>query len=112
MTPEALVDAARLVTKGKAMSLALAVENGAPVWEGRRRPMHYFSMTGSDCVAGLLHSAIEPGVTFTDDYIDMPLQCSTQWMAWRTGLIRTRCTTVSGRATSPRRGRRTWRCRS
>lgn len=79
LNPQALVAAARLITQGKVLSLSLPIDANGPRWEGRRPPQHYFSMTGSDGIAGLPHSAVEPGVTFTDDYIDMALQCSTQW---------------------------------
>ncbi|MER6975671.1 cyclase family protein [Streptomyces carpinensis] len=61
------------------MSLALPIADDAPRWAGRRAPFHYFTMTGSDAVAGMPYWDIEPGVTFTDDYMDMALQCSTQW---------------------------------
>ncbi|WP_027498989.1 cyclase family protein [Rhodococcus sp. 114MFTsu3.1] len=79
LSASAVVEAAKLVRRGVVFSLALSIDDEAPVWEGRTRPKHYFSMTGSDGIAGLPHSALEPGVTFTDDYIDMPLQASTQW---------------------------------
>lgn len=79
ITPEAILGAARLVTRGEAFSLAIPIDADAPRWSGRRAPMHYFTMTGSDGIVGLPHSANEPGVTFTDDYIDMALQSSTQW---------------------------------
>jgi kynurenine formamidase len=79
ITPESIVAAAGLVRHGTPYSLALPIDVDAPRWSGRRAPMHYFTMTGSDGLAGLPHSANEPGVTFTDDYIDMALQSSTQW---------------------------------
>lgn len=75
----AVADAARLIARGAVMSLALPIDDTAPMWSGRKPPKHYFTMTGSDGITGLPHSGEEPGVTFTDDYIDMALQGSTQW---------------------------------
>jgi kynurenine formamidase len=79
ITPELVVRAAGLVTQGKTFSLALPISGDAPRWWGRRAPLHYFTMTGSDAITGLPHSGTESGVTFTDDYLDMALQASTQW---------------------------------
>jgi kynurenine formamidase len=79
ITPDLVVRAAGLVSRGRTFSLALPISGDAPRWWGRRAPLHYFTMTGSDAVTGLPHSGTEPGVTFTDDYLDMALQASTQW---------------------------------
>ena len=79
ITPEIVAGAAQRVSKGVVFSLALAIDGNSPRWAGRPAPKHYFSMTGADGIAGLPYSAVEPGVAFADDYIDMALQASTQW---------------------------------
>ena len=79
ITADDICDAARLVNSGKVFSLSIPIEVGAPRSDIRAAPVHYFSMTGSDVIAGTPNSAIGPGVAFTDDYIHMALQESTQW---------------------------------
>src|SRR4051794_28187875 len=74
ITPAVVRDGARLVTRGKVISLSLPINDKAPRWAGRPAPKHYFTMTGSDGVVGLPQSTVGPGVTYTDDYIDMALQ--------------------------------------
>lgn len=81
--PGDIVSAARLVIKGKVMSLALpynsdgpqgAKTNYAPL--GRFNPIHLMMRTGTDAYAGVLdHRKIRT----SDDVIIMPLQCGTQW---------------------------------
>lgn len=79
ITPATVVRAASLVNRGAVFSLALPIDDRAPRWSERSQAIHYFTMTGSDAIAGLPYSAREPGVTLSDDYIHMPLQGSTQW---------------------------------
>lgn len=69
ITPDAVARAATLVTRGAVFSLALPIDDRAPRWSQRSSPIHYFTMTGSDAIAGLPYSAVEPGVTLADDYI-------------------------------------------
>jgi len=77
--PDQIVAAAGLVRRGVTVSLALPIDELGPRWPGRPAPKHYFTMSGADGIAGIPYSGAVPGVTYTDDYIDMPLQGSTQW---------------------------------
>ena len=68
VTPECIVEATRLVKRGKVISLALNYDQHGPQGAktkypalGRFNPIHLMTRTG------------------TDDIIIMPLQCGTQW---------------------------------
>ena len=82
-TPEDIVAAARLVRKGKVISLALAYDAKGPQGGktnypalGRFNPIHVMTRTGTDAYSGVLdHRKIRA----SDDIIIMPLQCGTQW---------------------------------
>jgi len=81
--PEDIVAAARLVTKGKVMSLALAFDSNGPQGGktnypalGRFNPIHVMTRTGTDAYSGVLdHRKIRA----SDDILILPLQCGTQW---------------------------------
>jgi kynurenine formamidase len=81
--PEDIVAAARLVQKGKVMSLALAYDSNGPQGGktnypalGRFNPIHVMTRTGTDAYSGVLdHRKIRA----SDDILIMPLQCGTQW---------------------------------
>ncbi len=81
--PEDIVAAARLVRKGKVMSLALAYDTGGPQGGksnypplGRFNPIHVMTRTGTDAYSGVLdHRKIRAA----DDILILPLQCGTQW---------------------------------
>ena len=80
ITPERVVAAAKLVRKGKVISLAVPLDAGGPVFPGRVPPIRLMSVSGADYAAG------EPpafGAPFhiADDYLFMPIQGSTQWDA-------------------------------
>src|SRR5262245_24176509 len=80
ITPERVVAAARLVRKGKVISLAVPLDAGGPVFPGRVPPIRLMAVSGADYAAG------EPpafGAPFhvADDYLFMPIQGSTQWDA-------------------------------
>jgi len=83
ITPEMIVDAARLVKTGRPYSLAIPLDRYGPVHPARAGGVvHQFSWTGSDAViGGALTSSIRGGFQGSDDYIFMPLQGSTQWDA-------------------------------
>lgn len=83
ITPQMLVDAARLVKTGRPYSLAIPLDRWGPVHPARAGGVvHQFSWTGSDAViGGQLTSSIPGGFQGSDDYIFMPLQGSTQWDA-------------------------------
>ena len=81
ITPQDIVNAAKLVRKGKAFSLGLNFDNKGPQngkWGGRFNPIHTMLMSGTDAVAGRQEAI---GVRYADDMVSMPLQCGTQWDA-------------------------------
>jgi kynurenine formamidase len=83
ITPQMIIDAARLVKMGRPYSLAIPLDRYGPVHPARAGGVvHQFSWTGSDAViGGALTSSIPGGFQGSDDYIFMPLQGSTQWDA-------------------------------
>jgi kynurenine formamidase len=81
--PEDIVAAARLVKKGKVISLALNFDNQGPQGAkskypalGRINPVHTMLRTGTDAYSGVLDKR---GIRAADDMVVMPLQCGTQW---------------------------------
>lgn len=79
ITPEKIVEAARLVRQGKVIDIALPYDmNGVQSGRGRRfNPIHLMLATGTDAAAGAQENIA--GLRFADDVIIMPLQCGTQW---------------------------------
>ncbi|HEY6863159.1 MAG TPA: cyclase family protein [Burkholderiales bacterium] len=82
-TPEDIVAAARLVRKGKVISLALNFDHTGPQGAkskypamGRTNPIHTMLRTGTDAYSGVLDHR---GIRAADDMVTMPLQCGTQW---------------------------------
>src|ERR1017187_4967421 len=80
---EDIVAAARLVRKGKVISLALNFDHTGPQGAkskypsmGRTNPIHTMLRTGTDAYAGVLDHR---GIRAADDMVVMPLQCGTQW---------------------------------
>lgn len=76
-----IVEAGRLIRKGKVFSLALNFDNQGPQngrWGNRFNPIHTMLTSGVDAVAGRQESI---GVRYADDIVTMPLQCGTQWDA-------------------------------
>ena len=81
ITPQDIVNAARLIRSGKVFSLALNFDSNGPQngkWGGRFNPIHTMLATGTDAVAGRQDSI---GVRYADDIVTMPMQCGTQWDA-------------------------------
>jgi kynurenine formamidase len=81
--PEDIVAAARLVKKGKVISLALNFDASGPQGAkskypsmGRINPVHTMLRTGTDAYSGVLDHR---GIRAADDMVVMPLQCGTQW---------------------------------
>jgi kynurenine formamidase len=81
--PEDVVAAARLVRKGKVISLALNFDQHGPQGAkskypamGRINPLHVMLRTGTDAYSGVLDHR---GIRAADDMVVMPLQCGTQW---------------------------------
>ena len=82
-TPEDIVAAAKLVRKGKVISLALNFDHTGPQGAkskypamGRTNPIHTMLRTGTDAYSGVLDHR---GIRAADDMVVMPLQCGTQW---------------------------------
>ncbi len=82
-SPEDIVAAARLVRKGKVISLALNFDERGPQGAkskypslGRVNPIHTMLRTGTDAYSGVLDHR---GIRAADDMVVMPLQCGTQW---------------------------------
>jgi len=82
-TAEDIVAAARLVKKGKVISLALNFDHLGPQGAkskypsmGRTNPIHTMLRTGTDAYSGVLDKR---GIRAADDMVTMPLQCGTQW---------------------------------
>jgi kynurenine formamidase len=80
---EDIVAAARLVRKGKVISLALNFDQHGPQGAkstypamGRINPVHTMLRTGTDAYSGVLDHR---GIRAADDMVVMPLQCGTQW---------------------------------
>jgi kynurenine formamidase len=81
ITPEAVVEAAKLIKTGRRFSLALNFDRNGPqkgTWGNRFNPIHLMLATGTDAVAGLQdHMKLR----YADDMVSLPLQCGTQWDA-------------------------------
>jgi len=81
ISPQDIINAARLIRRGQAFSLALNFDNQGPQngqWGGRFNPIHTMLTSGVDAVAGRQDSM---RVRYADDMVTMPLQCGTQWDA-------------------------------
>lgn len=82
---EEIVTAARLVRKGKVISLALPFDNRGPQGgksdypsTGRFNPVHLMLRTGTDAYSGVLE---DRKISTADDVVILPMQCGTQWDA-------------------------------
>ena len=73
------LEAARLVTRGAAFSLAQSFDTNGPQngWRRRTNPVHTMLDTGVD--ASLDNQGFPHGFGGADDVVFMPLQASTQW---------------------------------
>jgi len=95
ITPEKIVDAAKLVRKGRTIPLSIPIDAYGPQGAHgfRRNPIHIMSVDGGDeniarhleGWGGSTEAQIcefwKGPMRFNDDYIIMPLQGSTQWDA-------------------------------
>ncbi len=81
ITPEKVVDAAKLVKQGKTFSLSIPFDDKGPQTGafGRFNPIHFMLQDGGDIVTGAQDHL--PNLRYTDDAVTMPLQCATQWDA-------------------------------
>lgn len=79
VTPQRVIEAARLVKQGKLFGLGLNFDRTGPqsgIWGNRFNPIHLMLATGTDAVAGR-----QGRIRYADDMVSMPLQCATQWDA-------------------------------
>jgi kynurenine formamidase len=72
-------EGASLVRRGAAFSLSQRFDTDGPQkgWRRRTNPVHTMTDTGTDAERGV--QGFPHGIGGADDFIAMPLQCSTQW---------------------------------
>ena len=105
ISPQDIINAARLIRKGKVFSLALNFDSNGPqsgLWGNRFNPIHTMLATGTDAVAGRQESI---KVRYADDMVTMPLQCGTQWDALGHVFTANKCGMATMRAWSIRAAR-------
>ncbi len=75
-----VVEAAKLIRKGKMFDLSIPLGANGPAigGGGRVNPIHLMGITPSDTHI-LKHVVTPPDMLVADDWITMPLQCATQW---------------------------------
>jgi kynurenine formamidase len=81
ITPEKILEAARLVKQGKVIAMGLPFDKNGPqtgAW-GRVNPVHAFVLTGTDAASQA--QSFPHGIGAADDVVTMFLQCGTQWDA-------------------------------
>jgi kynurenine formamidase len=79
ITPEDIVNAAKLVRKGKVFRLGLELDENGPqrgLFGGRWNLIHQMLATGTDAVAG--KHDVTPALRYADDAINVPTQAGTQ----------------------------------
>ena len=79
ITPEKISAAKDLIQDGRIISMAIGLDATGPVHPTRPAIQHYWGYTGADMLAGTALSQVFPKAQATDDYINMPIQGSTQW---------------------------------
>jgi len=79
ITPEKIKAAKDLIRDGRIISMAIGLDATGPVHPTRPGIQHYWGYTGADMLAGTALSQVFPKAQATDDYINMPIQGSTQW---------------------------------
>ena len=81
VTPQDVINAGKLIRKGKLFSLGLNFDRNGPqrgLWGNRFNPIHTMLATGTDAVAGRQDAG---KIRYADDMVSLPLQCGTQWDA-------------------------------
>ena len=80
ITAESLINASKLIKKGRLFDLSLPFGSNGPSngAGGRVNPIHLMGLTPGDTHI-LNHVLTPPDMIITDDWITMPLQCGTQW---------------------------------
>ena len=72
ITPETVVEASKLIKKGKRFSLGLNFDRHGPQkgsWGNRFNPIHLMLATGTDSIAGRFDDF---GLQYADDMISLP----------------------------------------
>jgi kynurenine formamidase len=82
VTPEDVINAGKLIKKGKVFALGLSLKEPiqSGLFGGRWNPIHTMLATGTDAAAGHQDEPY-PYLRYADDSINLPCQCSTQWDA-------------------------------
>jgi kynurenine formamidase len=82
VSPEDVINAGKLIKKGKVFSLGLSLKEPiqSGLFGGRWNPIHTMLATGTDAAAGN-QDVPSPYLRYADDAINMPCQASTQWDA-------------------------------
>jgi kynurenine formamidase len=82
ISPQDIVDAGKLIRKGKVFALGLSLKEPiqSGLFGGRWNPIHTMLATGTDAAAGNQDTPF-PYLRYADDAINMPCQASTQWDA-------------------------------
>jgi kynurenine formamidase len=81
VTPEDIVNAAKLVKKGKAFSLGIPLDQNGPqtgLFGGRFNPIHQMLATGTDAIAGRQDWN---KIRYADDTLNLCVQGATHWDA-------------------------------
>jgi kynurenine formamidase len=81
--PSDIIDAAKLIRKGRVFSLGLSLKEPiqSGLFGGRWNPIHQMLATGTDAAAGKQDGDGTAYLRYADDAINMPCQASTQWDA-------------------------------
>lgn len=82
ITPQDVIDAGKLIRRGKVFSLGLSLKEPiqSGLFGGRWNPIHTMLATGTDAANGNQDVPF-PYLRYADDAINMPCQASTQWDA-------------------------------
>jgi kynurenine formamidase len=82
VAPEDIVEAGRLIRKGRVFALGLSLKEPiqSGLFGGRWNPIHTMLATGTDAKSGNQDDPA-PYLRYADDAINMPCQASTQWDA-------------------------------
>ncbi|OYX88516.1 MAG: cyclase [Rhizobiales bacterium 17-65-6] len=80
VTPENIIEATKLVKKGKAFALGIPLGASGPqngLFGGRWNPIHTMLATGTDAIAGRFDETNK--IRYADDALNMPVQAATHW---------------------------------
>src|SRR3954454_23347711 len=77
-TPEKVVEAAKLITKGETFALAINFDANGPQWGGlgRFNPVHAMTATGIDATHGVQD---DMKIRYAEDLLALPIHAATHW---------------------------------